>query len=222
MVIIDDFSKELCGGIHVRSTGQIGLFKIVSEFGIAAGMRRIEALTGEEALKYIQESEELILELQQALNFPRKELLLQVEKLKAALKEREKEAKTLRQNLSQLKYLEKEEEIKKIKGISVLIQKVKGLDNEELRELADSLKQKLGSGIVILGSVSEKKVFLVSAVTKDLTGRIRADELIKEIALMLGGGGGGRADFAQAGGAKPEQLDQALKKTYSIVERLLQ
>jgi alanyl-tRNA synthetase len=221
MVIIDDFSKELCGGIHARSTGQIGLFKIVSEFGIAAGMRRIEALTGEEALKYVQESEELILELQQKLNFPRKELLFQVDKLKTALKEKEKEAKTLRQNLSQLKYVEKEEEIKKIKGISVLIQKVKGLDNEELRELADSLKQKLGSGIVILGSVSGKKVFLVSAVTKDLTARISANGLIKEIALMVGGGGGGRPDFAQAGGTKPEQLDQVLKKSYSLVEKLL-
>jgi len=222
MVIIDDFSKELCGGIHVQSTGQIGLFKIVSEFSIAAGMRRIEALTGEEALKSIQENEELVLDLQQALNSPRKELLSQIDKLKTSLKEREKEAKTLRQNLAQLKYLEKEVQIKKVKGISVLVQKVKGLNNDELRGLADSLKQKIGSGVIILGSISEKKVFLVSSVTKDLTGRIRADELIKEISSMLGGGGGGRADFAQAGGTKPEQLDPVLKKSYSIVEKLIQ
>ena len=222
MVIIDDFSKELCGGIHVQSTGQIGLFKIVSEFSIAAGMRRIEALTGEEALKSIQENEELVLDLQQALNSPRKELLSQIDKLKTSLKEREKEAKTLRQNLAQLKYLEKEVQIKKVKGISVLVQKVKGLNNDELRGLADSLKQKIGSGVIILGSISEKKVFLVSSVTKDLTGRIRADELIKEISSMLGGGGGGRADFAQAGGTKPEQLDPILKKSYSVVEKLIQ
>ena len=222
MVIIDDFSKELCGGIHVQSTGQIGLFKIVSEFSIAAGMRRIEALTGEEALKSIQENEELVLDLQQALNSPRKELLSQIDKLKTSLKEREKEAKTLRQNLAQLKYLEKEVQIKKVKGISVLVQKVKGLNNDELRGLADALKQKIGSGVIILGSISEKKVFLVSSVTKDLTGRIRADELIKEISSMLGGGGGGRADFAQAGGTKPEQLDPILKKSYSVVEKLIQ
>jgi alanyl-tRNA synthetase len=222
MVIIDDFSKELCGGIHVRSTGQIGLFKIVSEFSIAAGMRRIEALTGDEALKSVQENEELILDLQQALNSPRKELLSQIDKLKTSLKEREKEARTLRQNLAQLKYLEKEVQIKKVKGISVLVQKVKGLNNDELRELADAFKQKIGSGVIILGNISEKKVFLVSSVTKDLTSRIRADELVKEISSMLGGGGGGRADFAQAGGTKPEELDAVLKKSCSIVKKLLQ
>jgi alanyl-tRNA synthetase len=222
MVIIDDFSKELCGGIHVHSTGDIGLFKIVSEFSVASGMRRIEALTGEEALKHVQETEEMALEIQQALNSPRKQLLSQVDRLKNALKDKENEAKRLRQTLAHLKVGAIDKEVKNIKGVSVLVQKVKGLDSTELREMADSLKQKLGSGIVILASTSDNRVFLVAAITADLTNRIKADDLIKEIAAMVGGGGGGRADFAQAGGTKPEQLDRALEKSYSILEKLIQ
>lgn len=222
MVIIDNFSKELCGGIHVHSTGDIGLFKIVSEFSVASGMRRIEALTGEEALKHVQETEEMALEIQQALNSPRKELLSQVDRLKNALKDKENEAKKLRQTLAHLKVGAIDKEVKNIKGVSVLVQKVKGLDSTELREMADSLKQKLGSGIVILASTSDNRVFLVAAITADLTNRIKADDLIKEIAAMVGGGGGGRADFAQAGGTKPEQLDRALEKSYSILEKLIQ
>lgn len=222
MVIIDDFSKELCGGIHVHSTGDIGLFKIVSEFSVASGMRRIEALTGEEALKHVQETEEMALEIQQALNSPRKQLLSQVDRLKNALKDKENEAKRLRQTLAHLKVGAIDKEVKNIKGVSVLVQKVKGLDSTELREMADSLKQKLGSGIVILASTSDNRVFLVAAITGDLTNRIKADDLIKEIAAMVGGGGGGRADFAQAGGTKPEQLDRALEKSYSILEKLIQ
>jgi len=221
MVIINDFSKELCGGIHAHTTAQIGLFKIISESSIAAGMRRIEALTGEEALKHIQKTEELMDEVQQVLNSPKKELITQIERLKDSLKEKEKEARALRQKLAHLKYQKKEEQIKKIKGISVLIQRVKGLNNTELRELADSLKQKVGSGIIILGTASEQKVFLVAAVTKDLTERIRADKIINEIAPMIGGGGGGRPDFAQAGGTNPEKLDQVLKKSYSVLEKMI-
>ena len=221
MVIINDFSKELCGGIHAHTTAQMGLFKIISESSIAAGMRRIEALTGEEALKHIQETEELMDEVQQVLGSPKKELIAQIERLKDSLKEKEKEARALRQKLAHLKYQKKEEQIKKIKGISVLIQRVKGLNNTELRELADSLKQKVGSGIIILGTASEQKVFLVAAVTKDLTERIRAEAIINEIAPMIGGGGGGRPDFAQAGGTNPEKLDKVLKKSYSVLEKMI-
>jgi len=221
MINISDFNKELCGGVHVSSTGQIGLFKIISEGSIAAGMRRIEAVTGEEALKYVQESEEFIDEIQQALNSSRKDVLPQIEKLKDLLKEKEKENKALRQKLVHQKYKRIEEQVKKIKGISVLSQKVKGLNNTELRELADSLKQKIGSGVVVLGSIYEHKVYLVIAITSDLIGRLRANELVKEIARIVGGGGGGRPDFAQAGGIKPELLDEILEKSYSVVERML-
>lgn len=221
MITIDDFSKELCGGVHVQSTGEIGLFKITSETSIAAGMRRIEAVTGEEALKYTQEVEDILDSLQKRLNSPQSELTSQVDKLKASLKEKEKENKSLRQKLAHARYQKDEDQVKKVKGIPVMVQEVKGMSNDELRELADSLKQKLGSGIVVLGTARDQKVFLVTAVTKDLLDRVKADEFIKKIAPIVEGGGGGRADFAQAGGSKPEKLNQTLQKSYNILERML-
>jgi alanyl-tRNA synthetase len=241
MVIINDFSKELCGGVHVHSTAQLGLFKIISESSVAAGMRRIEALTGEEALKHIQETEEIVDEVQKALSSPKKELLTQIGKLKDSLREKEKENKQLRQKFAHLKYgkIEPEElkikteekikvsdkaqvkvqEVREVKGISVLARRADGLDSSELRGLADSLKQKIGSGIVILGTEIGQKVFMVIAVTQDLTERVKANELIKEVASIIDGGGGGRPDFAQAGGSKTKKLDQALQKSYSILEK---
>ncbi|UCE22050.1 MAG: alanine--tRNA ligase [Candidatus Aminicenantes bacterium] len=221
MVTIGDFSKELCGGVHVHSTAQIGLFKIIAESSIAAGMRRIEALTGEEALKRTQETEELLIDVQTALNSPRTGLLNQIEKLKESVKSKERETKAIRQKMAKQEIKGKEEDIRKIKGISVLVQKVKGLNNTELRELADSLKQKIGSGVVVLGAASGKKVFLVTAVTKDCVARLKADELVKEIASRLDGGGGGRPDFAQAGGTKPEQLEKVLEESYTIIEKMI-
>ena len=221
MVIIDDFSKELCGGVHVHSTGEIGLFKIISESSIAAGMRRIEALTGEEALLYVQENEDLINEVQHSLESARKEIPHQINKLRNSLREKEKENKSLRQKMAYQRYQIGKENIKEVKGISVVIQRVEGLSNDELRELADSLKQKIGSGIIVLGTTSIEKVFLVASVTKDLVERVKADEFIKKIAPLIGGGGGGRPDFAQAGGTKPEKLDQALNRSCSYLERMI-
>jgi len=221
MVTINNFSKELCGGVHVSYTGQIGFLKIISEASIAAGMRRIEALTGEEALKYVQSSEEFINEIQQSLDSSRKDVPGQIEKLKDSLKEKEKENKALRQKLAHQKYKKVDDQARKVKGISVLSQKVEGLNNTELRELADSLKQKIRSGIVVLGTTYEDKVYLVATITKDLVGRIKANEIINEITKAAGGKGGGRADFAQAGGIKPELLDKTLERSYSILEKML-
>lgn len=221
MIIIEGFSKELCGGIHVHNTGDIGVFITISETSIAAGMRRIEALTGEEALKYIQETENLLTEVQHTLNSPRKELVSQIEKLKEFLKEKERESRLLKQKLANLTYHKKEAQVRKVKGIAVMVQRVEGLDNAELRELSDSLKQKIGSGIVVLGTASGQKTFLVASVSKDLVKRIKANEFINKVAPMIGGGGGGRPDFAQAGGSKPKLLDEVLKKSYSILESLI-
>lgn len=220
LIAVGDFSKELCGGVHVRATGEIGFFKIISESSSSAGMRRIEALTGEESLRYAQEMDELLSDVQAALSSPRKEILHQVEKIRSRLEEREKENKTLRQKLANIKTQGGEERIQKVKGVSVLAQRLEGLTNDELRSLADSLKQKIGSGVVVLGAIADEKAVLVVAVTQDLAGRIRADNLIREIAPLIGGGGGGRADFAQAGGKKAEFLDQALEKSYSVVEKM--
>ncbi|MCX7973335.1 MAG: alanine--tRNA ligase [Candidatus Aminicenantes bacterium] len=221
LVKIGDFSRELCGGIHVRATGDIGLFKIIDETSVAAGIRRIEALTGEEALRYIQETENLLDEIEQNLKSSRQDILKQLEKLKQELDRLEKENRQLRQKLSELRYFEGEIKIRKIKGISVLAQRVEGLSAEELRNLADNLKQRLGQGIVILGESIDGKALLVVSITKDLASKISANELVRKIAPLIGGGGGGRADFAQAGGKNPDGLDLALEKGVSLIEEML-
>jgi alanyl-tRNA synthetase len=221
MVTVGDFSKELCGGVHAPSTGEIGLFKIVSETSVAAGMRRIEALTGEEATRYVQETDALLHEAQLSLNTSRKDILTQIEKLKELLKEKEHEIKVLRQKALHQKSEKPEDHIRRIKGISVWIQKMEDLDPGEIRDLTDKLKQKIKSGIVLLGSVKGEKVFLVAGVTKDLTGRVSASDIIKQAAPLIGGGGGGRPDFAQAGGTKADGLDQALEESLSLIEKKL-
>jgi len=221
VVTIRDFSKELCGGSHVENTGNIGLFKIISEGSIAAGIRRIEALTGQKAVEYIQENEDLLLEIQQCLSSSRDEILSQLDKLKFVIKNKENENKTLRQKIARKNMQKKEEETRKIKNISVFTKIVEGLNNAELREMADEFKQKIKSGVVILGTTSGNKASLVVALTKDLLSKIRADEIIRRLAPFIGGGGGGRPDFAQAGGSQTEGLSKALDKSYSIIEEML-
>ena len=221
MVTIGEFSKELCGGVHVQSTGEIGLFKIISETSIAAGMRRIEAITGEAALLHVQEEESLLKEILQLMNSPKKELVEQISKLKASVKELEKENKSVRQKMANIRYQKDTQKIQKIQDISVLTQEVEGLSINELRELADSLKQKVGSGIVVLGASEGKKAFIVISVTKDLTDRIKANDLINEVAPLVGGGGGGRPDFAQAGGTKPDQITNVLNNIGSIIQKFI-
>jgi len=221
MVTVGDFSKELCGGVHVKATGEIGLFKIISESSIAAGLRRIEALTGEEALRYSQQAENILNEIQSSLNSPRREIVQQLDKLKTFLKEKERENKSLRQKIASLQFQPQQNKIKEVKGIPVFIQRVEGLNQTELRQLADSLKQKLGSGVVVLGMTSKEKIFLVASVSQDLTTRIKADEFIKNIAPIIKGGGGGRPDFAQAGGRNGAGLDKILQKCYSLLEEMI-
>jgi alanyl-tRNA synthetase len=221
LVRVGDFSRELCGGVHVTSTGQIGLFKILSETSVAAGMRRIEAITGEEAFREVEETESLLKDIQQALNSSRRDILSQIGKLKEDLKDKEREIKSLRLKWSREKRQNEVQKVVQVKGISVLSQRVDGLNNTELRDLADSLKQKIGTGVVCLGTAEEEKAFLVVAVSKDLTGRLKAGDLIRDIAPAVGGGGGGRPDFAQAGGGKPEGLDEALERIFVAVEKAL-
>jgi alanyl-tRNA synthetase len=221
MVVVGEFSKELCGGVHVRATGEIGLFKIVSESSIAAGMRRVEAVTGEEALRHARESDDLLADIQVLLNSPRKEILQHIDKLRGQLAETEKEVRSLRQKAAGLETRSGQDRVRTVKGLAVLIQRLDNLTMDELRNLADSLKQKIGSGVVVLGSVgADGKALIVVSVTGDLAQRLRADRLIREIAPVIGGGGGGRADFAQAGGKMADRLDQALERSYSVVETM--
>jgi len=220
---IGDFSKELCGGVHVLSTGRIGLFKVLSESSVASGMRRIEAVTGEEAFRYLRDLEDLVLEVEKTLGASRKEVLAKIEKLKDQLDLLEKKNRSMAKELagtSKAVSLAKAD-LTVVKGIAVHVQRTDGLPMAELRELADSLKQKLGSGVVLLGGTDGEKVFLVASVSKDLTAKIQAGALIKEAAPVVGGGGGGRADFAQAGGNRPEELDKLLAMVPAIVKKLL-
>jgi alanyl-tRNA synthetase len=221
MVTVGETSRELCGGAHASSTGEIGLFKIVAETSVAAGMRRIEALTGEAALAYVQETESLVVEAVAALKTNRNELGLQVEKLKELVKEREREIKALRQKVLRDNGEPPADEVKSVKGVSVFVRKMEGLNLAEARDLTDALKQKIKSGVIVLGSLQEKKAILIVGVTKDLTARVSAAEIIKTLAPIIGGGGGGRPDFAQAGGTKIEALDAALSQSLAAIEKYL-
>lgn len=221
VVSVGDVSKELCGGVHVAATGQIGMVKVVAESSVSAGMRRIEAVSGEEALRFAQDADALLAELQAGLGAPRQELAVQVERLREAVKEREKEIKSLRHKLTRGPASAAEDSVREVRGVRVLTRKVEGLAAAELRELADELQQKLGSGVVVLGAVDGPKALLIVSVSKDLAGRLRADAVIRKIAPLVGGGGGGRPDFAQAGGSEPGGLDRALQESAAAVEALL-
>ncbi len=220
VVIIKEFSRELCGGVHARNTGEIGLFRIISENSVAAGMRRIEAVTGESALESVQADEELLEELQSSLNAPRGELISQLERMKKTLKESDKELRSMRRRILNRDVKKDEEDLRKVNGISVLTKEVNALPLSELRDLADVLKQRLGSGLVVLGTRAEGKALLVAAVTKDLIDTVWADQIIQRISPLINGGGGGRPDFAQAGGTKPSGLKKALEETYTAVANI--
>ncbi|HOW85493.1 MAG TPA: alanine--tRNA ligase [Candidatus Aminicenantes bacterium] len=219
VVGIGDVSKELCGGVHVRATGQIGLFKIVSETSAAAGLRRVEAVTGEGAIRYVRELEDALEGLEKGLGVGRRDLPARIEKLRARVEELEKETRDLRrEKLSGAQAAATV--IKEVKGIKIEVRRLDGLTMAELREKADDLKSKLKSGLIVIGSATEGKAFLVVSVTKDLAGRVQAGALIKELAPVIGGGGGGRPDFAQSGGPGAGELDKALSLVPDLVERL--
>ena len=226
VVGIGDFSKELCGGVHVRATGEIGMFKILSDTSVASGMRRIEAVTGEGAYLYIRELEDLVSGLEKGLGVSRKDMPMRIDKLLARAEELEREnrarrKKTVAGSGDEGSSIDGRTAVKTtVKGINVHVQRIDGLTIAELRDMADSLKQKMVSGVVVLGAAGPDKAFVVVSVTKDLTVRIRAGALIKEIAPVIGGGGGGRPDFAQSGGSRSGELDKALELVPALVERL--
>ncbi|MBN2266109.1 MAG: alanine--tRNA ligase, partial [Candidatus Aminicenantes bacterium] len=191
----------------------------VSEAGIAAGMRRIEAVTGEGAVRYLRELEDELAGLEKALGVGRRDLPARIEKMAARTEELEKEIRELRRD--KLAGAEARATlIRTVKGMAVEVRRLDGLSMAELRDKADELKSKLGSGVVVIGSASEGRALIVASVTKDLTGRVQAGALIKELAPVIGGGGGGRPDFAQSGGSGAAELDKALDLVPGLVERL--
>jgi alanyl-tRNA synthetase len=220
LVRIGNFSKELCGGIHVKNTGEIGIFKITSEASVAAGLRRIEAVTGEEALAYIEELEQEVRELEKLFKVSRKELFSRASKIMESLEEKEGEIKKLKQKVLYQSGQSSEMKVQEVKGVKLITQKFEGMDIETLRLHADNLKRRMGSGVIVLTSLTDSRVYLVVAVTPDLTDRIQANKIIKDLAQVIGGGGGGRADFAQAGGTKAEEIDRALEKSFDLLNNM--
>ncbi|MBM4340853.1 MAG: alanine--tRNA ligase [Deltaproteobacteria bacterium] len=217
VVRVSDFSIELCGGTHTSLTGNIGIFKILHETGVAAGVRRIEALTGEGAYQFIREEERQLEEIASSLKSPATEISVRVERLLQRQKELEREIESFQAKWSHQEISGLLSRVREIKGVKVLSVRLDGKDPKRLREYVDQLKGKIGSGIILLGSQSEAKVSLLMGITEDLTRRFKANELIKKIALLVDGTGGGRPDFAQAGGTDSGRLDEALKAIDDLI-----
>ncbi len=222
VVEVPGFSTELCGGTHVRRTGEIGVFKIVSESSIAAGVRRIEALTGEAAYRHYRDAVGAIQRLQQALRTNEPEVVEVVERL---LQQQRALEKKLSQMRSRLARTERGElvagGVRSVKDVQVLSSRVEEMDRTHLRDMVDALKTELKSGVVVLGAAGDGKVALVVGVTKDLTSRLHAGKIAQAVAKKVGGTGGGRPDLAEAGGKNPEKLDSAIAEVCDIVSAML-
>jgi alanyl-tRNA synthetase len=215
------YSKELCGGTHVHRIGDIGVLKIVSEGSVAAGVRRIEAVTGIGALEHYEKQCQILSQVASRLNASEDSVLATVEKLSNTVKQLEKELEGQKRKgaLGQMDQLAAQ--VQTIKGVKVIAAEVAGTDTESLRQLVDSLRQKLASGVVVLGTIHEEKVALIAGVTKDLTAKVHAGKLIQALAKLVGGSGGGRPDLAEAGGKDTSALKSALSTIPAYLEPLL-
>jgi len=218
---LGDFSVELCGGTHVDRTGDIGVFKIVSEGGVASGVRRIEAVTGSGALAWIDANHRALSDLAGLLRSPPEQAAAKLEQLIKRSKELEKELVAAKQALVAGPATDHSDHIQEIAGIKVLATRMDGADAKTLRDAVDRFKDKLQNAIVVLGSVDDGKVRLAAGVTKNNVGKIRAGDLIKPVAELVGGKGGGRPDFAQAGGSDASRLDAALESVPGWVRKQL-
>ena len=211
------FSQELCGGTHTNKSGDIGLFKILSEGGIASGIRRIEAATGQIALDYIHKEQSLIESTAGLLKGAKEDVVSKVEALLKDKKSLEKELESLKAKMASKSVENIDDVVREIKGVKVISKRVEIENPSQLRDLADKFKTKIGSGVILLGAQSNGKALLISIVTDDLTKKFKAGDIVKAAAKIVGGGGGGRSDMAQAGGTKPENLDQALESVFKIM-----
>lgn len=219
VVSMGDFSKELCGGTHVANTGVITAFKIVSEAGVAAGVRRIEALTGEGVFAYYREQEARLAEAAKLLKTNPAGVCEKIEHLQAEVKALNGEIESMKSKAAKDALGDVMNQVKEIKGVKVLASRLEDVDMNGLRDLGDQLKEKLGEGVVVLASVTEGKVSLMATATDEAQKRgAHAGNLIKAIASIVGGGGGGRPNMAQAGGKNPAGVEEAIAKAYEVVE----
>jgi alanyl-tRNA synthetase len=226
VIKIGDFSTELCGGTHTKATGEIGLIKVLKEGSVSSGVRRIEAVTGEGSLQHFQKDHKL--ENVVASLAGHSEVASPAEALKLELDKKDSEIKRLQRELDQARMKSASstvagvgDKIKDVRGVKVLAHRVDNLERAQMRTLVDQLRDKLGSGVVVLGSATDGNVSLIVGVTKDLTQKIQAGKVIGAVAQRVGGKGGGRPDLAEAGGKDPQALDAALSESYKVVESLL-
>jgi alanyl-tRNA synthetase len=210
LVEIPGFSRELCGGTHTHRTGDIGVFVIVQETGIAAGVRRIEALAGRHALAHLRRQRGILQTAAGLLKTGPADVAERVEKLMTQQKQVERELEALKASLAGKRSADLLERAEDVGGVKVLVTRVETDNPKALRDLYDRFKERIPSGVIVLGAVQGEKVFLLVGVTQDLTARLHAGNLIKEIVKDVGGSGGGRPDMAQAGGSQPENLQGAL------------
>ncbi len=215
------YSKELCGGTHVRRTGDIGVFKIAVEQSAAAGVRRIEAITGAAALADYQRTQQLLRDISSKLGVNEDNLAAAIERAEQAQRQLEKQLEGMKRKGALSKLDELAAQARTIKGVKVISAELEGVDREGMRQLVDSLRQKLGSGVVVLGTADDGKVALLAAVTKDLTSKLHAGKIIQATAKEVGGSGGGRPDLAEAGGKDTSQLKTALDHVYALIDQLL-
>ena len=214
-------SCELCGGTHVQRTGDIGMFKIISESGISAGVRRVEAVTGMAALHYAQNQEEIIREVAEELKAPALEVVSKVVDTVEHLKRTEKDLNALKVKFAQAGAAHMASQAQDVNGVAVLVTEMKGIETKELRNSVDGLKDQLKSGVIVLIKSEDGKASAAVGVTKDLVGKIKAGDVMKFVAEQLGGKGGGRPDFAQGGGAAPADMNVLLGKTRTFITEKL-
>jgi alanyl-tRNA synthetase len=221
MVSVGDTSKELCGGTHVSRTGVIGAFKIIAETAIAAGVRRIEAVCGEPAVEVIQARDRQLAELSRMMSVHQDEVAGRVKILLDENRKLAREVQKWKQAAATGAATDYMSQVQDIGGVKLLAAEIPGQDAKSLRGVLDNLRDKLGEGVIVLGSAEGDKVSLCVGVSKDLTGRVKAGDIVKELAPIVGGGGGGRPDMAQAGGKDPEKLPEAIAKAAEVVKALL-
>jgi alanyl-tRNA synthetase len=216
-----EFSTELCGGTHVRRTGDIGFFKVVSETGIAAGVRRIEAVTADGALAYVRQQEQRVADAAAALKASPQEINAKIQQMIENARAMEKELARLKARMTASQGAELGDQAVDVKGAKVLAAALEGADAKSLRETVDQLKAKLKSAIIVLAAVEGEKVTLIAGVTPDLVAKVKAGEVVGQVAQQVGGKGGGRPDMAQGGGTQPDKLPAALQSVRGWVEQKL-
>ncbi|MGM0430063.1 MAG: alanine--tRNA ligase [Pseudomonadota bacterium] len=221
VVHMGDFSMELCGGTHVKATGDIGLFRITSEGGIASGVRRIEVVTGEAAIRYTQKQQSILQNLAGELKTEPNSVAEKVQQLQLKFRELERKNEQLQQKLAQQAGGGLVAQAVDINGVKAIIAELDQADPKSLRSLVDDLKNQIGSGIVLLGTANGNKVSLIAGVTADLTSKVKAGDIVNQAANVVGGKGGGRPDMAQAGGSLPEQLNEALATATTWLQQQL-